>query len=233
MHNSLDLYSKVEDLLGVKEVSPKLYAHYLLALNSMEFDSLLDVGCGRGDFIHQMSSALDIDTIKGIDLSPLMVKKTKALGYSAEVIALQDERGTYDVISAVFDMLNYIEPKNLEEFLISMREHLNDGGIFLCDINTLYGFEGVAVGAYIVDDDERFLTIDSDFDDGIYDSIFTLFEKQGDKFKKSQARIKQYHHSVEDIIRYSGLELISKDDISLYGFDEADKSFLMLHKNII
>ncbi len=230
MSSSLDLYSKVEDLLGVKEVSPKLYAHYLLALHSLEFNSLLDVGCGGGDFIHQMKSALDIDVIKGVDLSPLMVAKTKALGYEAQAIPLQEESSTFDVITAVFDMLNYLDPKALEEFLISIKEHLNDGGLFLCDINTLYGFESVAVGSYIVDDDDRFLTIDSDFEDGVYSSEFTLFERADNCFVKSQETINQYYHKVEDIIRYSGLELLSQEEVSLYDFDEADKLFLVFEK---
>ena len=73
--DSLDLYAKVEDLLGVKEAAPSLYAHYLLFLNSQDFDTLLDVGCGSGDFLRQMQGApdLDIPQVKGIDLSPLMV----------------------------------------------------------------------------------------------------------------------------------------------------------------
>ena len=75
--NSLDLYAKVEDLLGVKEAAPSLYAHYLLFLNTIEFDTLLDVGCGSGDFLRQMQDALDIPLVKGIDLSPLMVARTK------------------------------------------------------------------------------------------------------------------------------------------------------------
>ena len=74
--DSLDLYAKVEDLLGVKEVAPRLYAHYLLFLNSIDFDTLLDVGCGSGDFLRQMQGALDIPKVKGIDLSPLMVAQT-------------------------------------------------------------------------------------------------------------------------------------------------------------
>lgn len=227
---SLDLYSKVEELLGIKEVAPKLYANYLLSLYSMEFDTLLDVGCGGGDFINQINSALNIPKIKGIDLSPLMVEKTKALGYDAQAIGLESEKGSYDVITAVFDMLNYLDDKSLKAFLISIKAHLNSGGVFLCDINTLYGFENVAVGSYIVDDDDRFLTIDSDFADGVYNSEFTLFEKSGDTFIKSQEIIKQYYHKVENIIKYSGLELISKDEINLYDFDEPDKLFLVFAK---
>ena len=228
--SSLDLYAKVEDLLGVKEAAPSLYAHYLLFLNTIDFESLLDVGCGSGDFLRQMQSALEIPQVKGIDLSPLMVSKTTEQGLDAQCIDLCDVKGQYDVITAVFDMLNYLDKKALERFLGCVKEHLSEGGVFLCDINTLYGFENVAVGSYIVDDEERFLTIDSDFEEGEYRSEFTLFEKEGDGFKKSQEIIKQYYHTSKEIEKLSGMELLQSDDVSLYDFDESDKVFLVLRK---
>jgi predicted TPR repeat methyltransferase len=228
--NSLDLYAKVEDLLGVKEAAPSLYAHYLLFLNPIDFTTLLDVGCGSGDFLVQMKQALDIPQVKGIDLSPLMVAKTKELGMDAESINLCELEGKYDVITAVFDMLNYLTKEELKTFLVCVKEHLNQGGVFLCDINTLYGFENVAVGSFIVDDKERFLTVDSDFEEREYISEFTLFEKENDRYRKSQEMIKQYYYSVEELVEYSGLELIANDDVSLYDFDEADKRFIVLGK---
>ncbi len=81
-----------------------------------------------------------------------------------------------------------------------------------------------------MDDEERFLTVDSDFEAGEYSSEFTLFEKEGEYFTKSQEMIKQFYHEVENIVRYSGLELMSMDDVNLYGFDKADKLFLVLRK---
>ena len=228
--DSLDLYAKVEDLLGVKEAAPSLYAHYLLFLNSIDFDTLLDVGCGSGDFLHQMQGALDIPSVKGIDLSPLMIAQTTEQGYDAECIDLCDLHGSYDVITAVFDMLNYLNKEQLKRFLLCVKEHLNEGGVFLCDINTLYGFENVAVGSYIVDDEERFLTVDSDFEDGEYISEFTLFEKEDECFKKSQEIIKQYYHTMDDIVKLSGLELLVSDDVNLYELEFSDKKFLVLKK---
>ncbi len=227
---SLDLYAKVEDLLGVKEAAPSLYAHYLLFLNSVDFDSLLDVGCGSGDFLRQMQDALGIEEIMGIDLSPLMVSKTAEQGIPSQCIDLCDLNGKYDVITAVFDMLNYLDKEALQRFLICVSEHLNEGGYFLCDINTLFGFENVAVGSYIVDDEERFLTVDSDFEAGEYSSEFTLFEKEGNCFIKSQEIIKQYHHEIEELITLSGLEFVTSDDVNLYEMEEADKLFAVLQK---
>lgn len=228
--DSLDLYAKVEDLLGVKEAAPRLYAHYLLFLNSIDFDRLLDVGCGSGDFLRQIQGALEIPEVKGIDLSPLMVSKTLEQGYDAQCIDLCDLNGRYDVLTAVFDMVNYLDKAQLAHFLGCVKEHLNDGGYFLCDINTLYGFENVAVGSYIVDDEERFLAVDSDFEGGEYSAEFTLFEKEGSSFKKSQETIRQYHHSLDEIVMLSGLELVQSDNVNLYDLDEADKLFLILKK---
>ncbi|GEM_PF-133554 len=234
-HNSLDLtpdlYAKVEDLLGVKEASPRLYAHYLLFLQTLEFETLLDVGCGSGDFLLGMQKALEIPRVKGIDLSPLMVAKTQAQGITATVIDLCDELEGYDVITAVFDMPNYLSKTELKRFLSCVATHLHEGGFFLCDINTLYGFENVAVGSFIVDDDRRFLTIDSDFEEGVYLSDFTLFEKEGDTFRKSQESIKQYLHTVEEIVEYSGMTLFCDDEVYLYELDKADKRFVVLQKN--
>ena len=230
--NSLDLYAKVEDLLGVKEAAPSLYAHYLLFLNTQNFDTLLDVGCGSGDFLRQMQGALDLDIaqVKGIDLSSLMVAQTLEQGYNAECIDLCNLNGSFDVITAVFDMLNYLNKEQLAAFLSCVKEHLIEGGVFLCDINTLFGFENVAVGSFIVDDEERFLTVDSDFEKGEYISEFTLFEKEADCFKKSQETIRQYYHSVDDIVALSGLELLVDDEVNLYGLESADKKFLVLKK---
>ncbi|RLA71076.1 MAG: class I SAM-dependent methyltransferase [Epsilonproteobacteria bacterium] len=228
--DSLDLYAKVEDLLGVKEAAPSLYAHYLLFLNSVDFEKLLDVGCGSGDFLRQMQDALDISHVKGIDLSPLMVAKTALQGIDAECVNLCDLNDSYDVITAVFDMLNYLDTESLKIFLNCVKNHLNEGGLFLCDINTYYGFENVAVGSFIVDDGARFLTVDSDFEKGEYISEFTLFEKENNYFKKSQETIKQYHHTIEDIVQFSGLELVVNDEVKLYDFEEADKVFLVLKK---
>jgi len=87
------------------------------------------------------------------------------------------------------------------------------------------------VGSYIVDDEERFLTVDSDFEAGVYSSEFTLFEKEGQCFTKSQEIIKQYLHSSEEIEELSGLKFISQEDVYLYTEELADKVFLVFQKN--
>ena len=75
-----------------------------------------------------------------------------------------------------------------------------------------------------------FLTVDSDFEAGIYSSEFRLFKNEGEYFTKSQEIIKQFLHSSEEIKKHSGLKLISQDDVYLYTEELADKAFLVFQK---
>jgi len=229
--NALDLYAKVEDLLGVTEVTPILNEYYFNALDGLEFKTLLDVGCGSGGFLEELSLGYPQVKTKGIDLSPVMVEMTQAKGMNAECIDLCKLDGKFDVITAIFDMVNYLDRDNLKRFLRCVEERLEEGGHFIFDINTLYAFKVVAAGSFIKDAGDRFVTIDSDYEEdrAEYYMDFTLFEKEGDCFKKSQDSITQYFYKVSEIEKLTTMKLISKKAIAIYG-DETEKFFLMFKK---
>ncbi len=229
MPNALDLYSKVEDLLGVNEVTPKLYENYFSTLKTIKFNSLLDVGCGRGEFLRQLSVIFPNVEFMGIDLSPLMVKTTQSKRIKAQCIDLCKLDKKFQVITAVFDMVNYLNQKELKRFMRCIDERLEDDGYFICDINSLYAFKELAVGSFIRDDDSRFVTIDSDFENREYYSEFTLFEKEGEYFKKSQESITQYFHKVDELVKLTNLKLINKFPFSIYG-KEIEKFYLVFRK---
>ena len=229
--DALDLYAQIEDMTEVKEAAPHLYVKYLEELQNIEFDSLLDVGCGSGDFLSALSTVMPHITFKGIDLSPVMVEKAKNNGVDAEAIDLCDVKEKYDVITAIFDTLNYIMPIELSKFLECVSEHLNSGGYFLCDINTLYGFEEIANGSLIVDEKDKFLAIDSEFDNDIYEATFTLFMRDSNnRYSKIQKKIHQFYHTIDDISNSSKtLEIVKEEEIKLYS-DTPDKILLLMKK---
>ncbi len=231
MPNALDLYAKVEDLLGVNEVTPILNEYYFNTLESLECKTLLDVGCGSGGFLEELSLGYPHIETKGIDLSPVMVEMTNAKGLNAECIDLCEFDGKFDVITAIFDMVNYLDKKSLKRFLRCIEERLEQGGHFIFDINTLYAFKVVAAGSFIKDGGERFVTIDSDYEEeeGTYYMDFTLFEKEGQVFKKSQESITQYYHTVAEIQKLTNMKLMSKKSIAIYG-DEVEKFYLVFKK---
>jgi len=231
MSNALNLYAKVEDLLGVEEVTPLLNAYYLETLEGLKCQKLLDVGCGSGGFLLELAQHYPEVESLGIDLSSVMVERTKAKGLNAKCIDLCKLEGKFDVITAIFDMMNYLDKKNLKRFLGCIEEHLEVGGHFIFDINTLFAFKVVAAGSFIKDAGERFLTIDSDYDEDAaeYYMDFTLFEQKEGVYTKSQDAITQYYYKVKEIEKLTKMKLVSKKAISIYS-NEAEKYYLVFKK---
>ncbi len=229
MLNPLDIYAKAEDLLGVKDAAPKLYDYYIDALKQIKFNSLLDVGCGSGDFLLSVESEFSKAELFGIDLSAEMVKKSKKKGLRVECIDICKVKKSFDVITCVYDMLNYLSPEELPKFLGCLIERLNSGGYLICDINTKYGFEEIAVGAFSAKDENRFISIDSDFFNNTYVAKFNLFEKlYANCWRHSSGVIEQFFHTEDDIKR-DNLQLIHSLPLYLFG-EKPDKEFLIFQK---
>ena len=224
---NLDLYAKAEHLLGIEEATEALYDLYRSELEDYKVKTLLDVGCGRGGFMQRMIS--DGVKCKGVDLSSLMVEECKAVGLDAECIDVAEVEGTYDAVVSIFDVLNFMDKEALVKFCDAIAEKLNDDGIFIADINTLYGFSDVAEGTMSNDEENEFLVVDAAFENNELHTKFTLFEKGEDgRFTKYQDTIVQYFHKIQLFQKLSGLKLIEKQTFSLY--DAEDKTLLIFKK---
>jgi cyclopropane fatty-acyl-phospholipid synthase-like methyltransferase len=226
---NLDLYAKAEHLLGIEEATEELYNLYRSELDDYKVKTLLDVGCGRGGFMRRMMS--DGVTCKGVDLSQVMVDECKAIGLDAECIDVSEVSGRYDAIVAIFDVLNFLDKDGLTKFLDAVAEKLNDDGLFIADINTLYGFSDVAEGTMSNDTQKEFLIVDAVFEKNELHTKFTLFEKNEDeRFTKYQDTIIQYFHKMQFFEKVKSLKLVDKQTFSLY--DELDKSLLIFKKRV-
>jgi cyclopropane fatty-acyl-phospholipid synthase-like methyltransferase len=224
---NLDLYAKAEHLLGIEEATEALYDLYRSELDEYDVKTLLDVGCGRGGFMQRMIS--DGISCKGIDLSSVMVDECTAQGLDAECIDITAVDGKYDAIVSIFDVLNFMDKNTLVDFLEAVSEKLNDDGIFIADINTLYGFSDVAEGTMSNDKENEFLSVDALFQNNELHTKFTLFEKEADgRYRKYQDTIVQYFHKIQLFQKLSGLKLVEKQTFSLY--DTEDKTLLIFKK---
>ena len=223
---NLDLYAKAEHLLGIEEASEALYDVYRGELDDYEVSTLLDVGCGRGNFMERLIS--DSIVCKGIDLSHVMVDACKDKGLDAECIDIKDEDGKYDAIVSIFDVLNFMDKDLLTSFLDSVASRLNDDGVFIADINTLSGFADVAEGSMSNDTGDEFLSVDAVFENNELHTKITLFEKENELYKKYQDTIIQYFHKLNFFQNLKGLKLIDKQTFSLYA--EMDKTLLIFKK---
>ncbi len=223
--NELDLYAKVEHLLGIQDATEELHNIYLDYVDEYKPKTLLDVGCGRGEFLKKLPSAVNA---VGCDLSSLMVDGAKKAGLNVYQGSVCDTKEKFDVIVAIFDVLNFLDKDELDRFLECVSQNLNKGGVFLADINTLHGFSNVADGVMSNEDENGFLNVEAVFEDGMLYTTFTYFEKEGSCYKKYQDCITQYFHPVKLFKTNKDLKLIEKTDFSLY--DPKDKTLLVMKK---
>ena len=222
----LELYGQIEPLLGFEEQRERLYDIFLEKLQFLGVQSFLDVGCGSGDFM-QKAQRLGLEC-EGIDLSYQMIQRAKSKGLEAKCQNLCEVHKEYEAITAVFDVINYMDKKELKRFFECVKKALQQGGYFLCDINTLYGFEEIAPGAMIIDKEDTFVAIEAEYEEGRLVTDITAFFGQDGCFSKKKDRIVQYYHEIEFLKRL-GLTLVDIDFVSLYG-DQVDKALLTFQK---
>lgn len=225
--NPLDLYAKIEPMIGFYEAYEHLYEQYLLTISPLSPQKILDVGCGNGRLLELLGKS-GWDAV-GIDLSSGMVEKSRSRGVDAHCQNLNGMDDTYDMILSVADVLNYMDNDQLTDFLQEVNDHLIPGGYFLADINTHYGFEEVAAGTMIADQESSFLAIDAIFEEEILTTDMTLFTQENSGYQKETGRIMQYYHPT-DSIAHPHLILQQVLDIRLFSEDEPDKILLVFQK---
>lgn len=224
----LDLYAKIESLIGFDAQYESLYQTYLEKLRSLHVNTVLDIGCGNGKFLahlaHEGYRAL------GIDRSAAMVERALSLGVNASTQELENfENNTFDGIVAIADVLNYMSTEELQHFLAQVHRVLKPKGYFLCDINTLYGFENVADGVMAKEDEKHFLCVEASYENKQLLTHFTLFEKENELYQKYSADIMQYYHAPSWFKKLRGWKIVHQKSITLFS-DEADKLLMCFQK---
>lgn len=225
----LDLYAKIEPLIGFDEQYEKLYKLYLEWLQSLHVKCVLDVGCGNGKFLQHLKMH-GFDAL-GIDRSEHMVQRALALGVNAQLKELDTfAPETFDSVVAIADVLNYMSVEELEDFLNKVAYVLKKGGYFLCDVNTLYGFENVADGVMCKENETFFLCIEANYAEKKLQTLITLFEKQGDVYRKEQGAITQYFHPQSFFKKQKVLRFLSQKGVGLFS-QEHDKTLMLFQKH--
>nr|WP_246729024.1 class I SAM-dependent methyltransferase [Methylosinus sp. RM1] len=98
---------------------------------------LLDLGCGDGALL-RVARDLGVENLEGVDLSPEMVAKARAVGFSVELedaltfLAAQPD-DSFDVVCA-FDVLEHLDHEKLWDVCENVLRILKSGGKFLIHV---------------------------------------------------------------------------------------------------
>ena len=223
----LELYAEIEELFLDKEAADMLWGSFLDIVKELNIKNFLDIGCGGGDFC-LMAKKAGID-VKGVDLSFSQVKKAQKKGCNCENIDICDMKEKFEAATAIFDVINYMDKNELKKFFSCVEKVVEK--YFIFDINTFYAMDELAVGNLKAEDENRFSTLYSQFEDNKLITEITLFEKKDNNcYIKKQKSITQYYHSVEEIEKLTSMKLKNMVPISLYGSEEAEKMILVFEK---
>jgi len=228
---SLDLYARIEQYLDFSNEVYALHNAFLELIITKDLDNILDVGCGSGNFLQNLL----INNINcfGIDLSEEQINICKAQNLPVQAIDICELDTTYDAITAIFDVLNYIPKDSLESFLSCVYDRLNKGGYFIFDINSFFGFDEIAQGVLSIDLEDKFINIDAVFHNDILETKITLFQESNLCYEKEQSSIKQYYHSKEfmkNILEKSGFKIQKINNFHLHSSEDADKQIWICTK---
>ncbi len=218
----LNLYAEIEELFLDKEAADILWYEFIEILKNLNVKKILDIGCGGGDFC--LLAKKEGFDISGIDLSTAQVKKALKKGCDCKACDVCSIEGKFDAAVAVFDVVNYLSDKELKRFFECVKKISR---FFVFDVNTLYAMEDLAIGTLKAEDESRFSVLHSEFEDDMLTTEIIVFEKKGECYTKKSEKIVQYYHSVDKLIKISGMKLLKKIPVSLYGSEEAEKYILV------
>jgi len=225
----LDLYAKIEPLIGFDAPYERLYERYCNELRFLHVKSILDIGCGNGKLLKRLKE--EGFEAKGIERSEHMVQRALQLGVDASMNELSHfESESFDGVIAVADVMNYMDTDELMLFLEDVSRVVKKGGFFLGDINTLYGFEAVAEGVMVKEDGDYFLSVDASFEKPLLQTTITLFTCKNDSCTKEQGSITQYFHPMAFFKKQKALKFYTSHALHLFSQDEADKTLVVLQK---
>ena len=161
----------------------------LLAENGISEGILLDLACGTGT-LSLLLSEKGYDVI-GVDGSEEMLTQAqeKKMESGADIIFLcqkmqeLDLFGTINAAVSTLDSINHVTDENtVKEIFRRVSLFMEDGGIFVFDVNTLYKHKEIlGDNTFIYDLDEVYCVWQNSTDENLLTTIsLDLFEKDGE-----------------------------------------------------
>lgn len=212
---SLDLYARIEPLIGFYEEYDLLYQRYLKLLQPLHVKSILDIGCGRGRFLELLRD--EAYEACGIERSASMLKTAQNIGVEVSQKELYEfPKNSFDVAVAIGDVLNYMKKEELREFFLHVKDVLKDGGYFIADVNSKEGFE-IADGVMLNTLENEVLCIEANFEKEVLKTHIEYFYKDISGYTRESGDILQFFHPKSFFKKLDGFSLIKSYYHSMFS----------------
>lgn len=183
--------------------------------------NILEMACGTGNLTYEL--AQDGYRLTAFDLSEEMLAQAyKKLGRYKSVNLLNldmvdfELNRKYDSVIAICDSMNYIlEEEDLLSSFKNVYEHLEDGGLFIFDINSYYKLkEIIGKNTFVSDQENTFYSWQNFYDEklDICDFFLTFFVEDEDgkytRFDEEHSEKAYKIQTIVDLLKKAGFEKI-------------------------
>jgi SAM-dependent methyltransferase len=124
-------------VMGDRKVSTEK-VHRLLSTYAPNCRSVLELGCGTGSVLKQLSKTYEV---VGLDISPKMLEIARQKCPSVPLHRMNMTtfrlNRKFDAVICVFDSINHLTKwSEWQQVFVRAHAHLNTGGAFIFDVNT-------------------------------------------------------------------------------------------------
>ena len=223
--NSYCEFSAVYDELTQNVDYPKRfeYINHFLIENNITNGTVLDLACGTG--------SMSIELIKngfnviGIDLSENMLEiaSNRLLEYGDNFSLLKGNMTDYRLDKSVkacicsLDSINHLNDINdVEKTFCNVYNSLDENGVFVFDVNTIYKHnEILANNTFVFDEEDFYLVWDNKFEsDRVVRIMLDMFVWNGKSYDRFSESFEETAYSIDDFL--DALCTAGFSDISVY-----------------
>lgn len=210
---SYSILAKYYDKFSQNDCDYVGWSQYLCNVaKSCNAKRIVDVACGTGKMTKLLlEKGFDV---LGVDSSLEMLQqareKCKAtfVGQNMKKLSLPH---LADMAVVVNDGLNYLKPQELAPFFENLSKNLKVGAPVVFDVSSQYKLQNVlANNVFFVDEKEATLLWTNKTDDAKTQMNLTVFEKQGENYRRFDETHVQYVHtqqSVQTVLEQCGFAL--------------------------
>jgi len=189
--------------------------------------NVLDIACGEGSFAISMAS--QGYSVVGIDQSPEMIRlaRKRAREEACDIpFSVEDMRSVpfdaqFDLVTCLFDSLNYmLTIQDLRDAFLSAYRALKPNGLYLFDMNTIYGLavDWMRQETYIQNEAADFLEIHRqsfDYENLVATMVITIFKKRGKYWQRFEETHLERGYPAADI--HFLLKEVGFEIVGMYG----------------
>lgn len=206
-----DEFAKFYDRLGWDSYAKELWPDFKKYLDKAGFKpkTMLDLACGTGTFC--IGALKDGIIVEGLDISEEMLKKAvenaKSFGFDIKFhhgdMSSFHHGKKYDLITCTFDAINHMtEFDKWKSMFNCVKNHLNEKGVFMFDMNTLKdlndNWNNIHIRKY--PNGDYYISKSISFGDNAFITFTAFLKKEGRLYEEYEETVQESSFSLDAVV---------------------------------